>query len=105
MVMRSCNHCHGQLGLIVHRMWMLRFCSKSCKKAYEHKLQEERRAKLRHLALFHLASRRGAPCDCRDRLYAVADASSRTLMTRLQLFDDTPLGHSHVYGYSMSSSG
>jgi hypothetical protein len=29
---------------------MLRFCSKSCKKAYEHKLQEERRAKLRHLA-------------------------------------------------------
>ena len=29
---------------------MLRFCSKSCKKAYEHKLQEEHRAKLRHLA-------------------------------------------------------
>ena len=29
---------------------MLRFCSKSCKKAYEHMLQEERRAKLRHLA-------------------------------------------------------
>jgi hypothetical protein len=49
-VMRHCNHCHGQLGLIVHRKWMLRFCSKSCKKAYEHKLQEERRAKLRHLA-------------------------------------------------------
>ena len=49
-VMRHCNHCHGQLGLIVHRKWMLRFCSKSCKKAYEHKLKEERRAKLRHLA-------------------------------------------------------
>jgi hypothetical protein len=49
MVMRRCNHCNGQLGLIVHRKWMLRFCSKSCKKAYEHKLQEERRAKLRHL--------------------------------------------------------
>ena len=48
--MRRCNHCNGQLGLIVHRKWMLRFCSKSCKKAYEHKLQEERRAKLRHLA-------------------------------------------------------
>ena len=47
MVMRRCNHCNGQLGLIVHRKWMLRFCSKSCKKAYEHKLQEERRAKLR----------------------------------------------------------
>jgi hypothetical protein len=49
-VMRRCNHCNGQLGLIVHRKWMLRFCSKSCKKAYEHKLQEEHRAKLRHLA-------------------------------------------------------
>jgi hypothetical protein len=49
-VMRHCNHCHGQLGLIVHRKWMLRFCSKSCKKAYEHKLREESRAKLRHLA-------------------------------------------------------
>jgi hypothetical protein len=48
--MRHCNHCHGQLGLIVHRKWMLRFCSKSCKKAYEHKLREESRAKLRHLA-------------------------------------------------------
>ena len=48
--MRRCNHRHGQFGLIVHRKWMLRFCSKSCKKAYEHKLQEERRAKLRHLA-------------------------------------------------------
>ena len=48
--MRRCNQCHGQLGLIVHRTWMLRFCSKSCKKAYELKLQEERRAKLRHLA-------------------------------------------------------
>jgi len=29
---------------------MLRFCSKTCKKAYEHKEEEERRAKHRHLA-------------------------------------------------------
>jgi hypothetical protein len=49
-VMRLCNHCNGQLGLIVRRKRMLRFCSKACKKAYEHKLDEERRAKLRHLA-------------------------------------------------------
>jgi HD superfamily phosphodiesterase len=48
-VMRRCNHCDGQLGLIVQRKRMLRFCSKPCKKAYEHKLEEERR-KLRHLA-------------------------------------------------------
>jgi hypothetical protein len=29
---------------------MLRFCSKACKKTYEHKADEERRAKHRHLA-------------------------------------------------------
>jgi hypothetical protein len=34
----------------VHRNRMLRFCSKACKKAYEHKEEEERRAKHRHLA-------------------------------------------------------
>jgi hypothetical protein len=48
--MRRCNHCDGQLGLIVHRNRMLRFCSKTCKKAHEHKEEEERRAKHRHLA-------------------------------------------------------
>ena len=58
--MRRCNHCHGQLGLIVHRKWMLRFCSKSCKKAYEHKLQEARRPKLRHLAFLAPGGRRAA---------------------------------------------
>jgi hypothetical protein len=39
---------------------MLRLCSKRCKKAYEQKLEEERRAKLRHLAF--LAS-------CRNNLH------------------------------------
>jgi hypothetical protein len=48
--MRRCSHCGGQLGLIVHRNWTLRFCSKACKKAYEHKVAEERRAKGRYLA-------------------------------------------------------
>jgi hypothetical protein len=48
--MRRCSHCGGQLDLIVYRNWMLRFCSKACKKAYEHKVEEERRAKHRHLA-------------------------------------------------------
>ena len=47
--MRRCNHCDGQLGLIIHRKWKARFCSKACKEAYEQKLDEER-AKLRHLA-------------------------------------------------------
>ena len=48
--MRRCTHCNAQLGLVVHRNRKLRFCSKACKKAHEHKLQEHRRAKLRHLA-------------------------------------------------------
>ena len=48
-VMRRCNHCNGLLGLIIHRKWKLRFCSRACKEAYEHKLDEQR-AKLRHLA-------------------------------------------------------
>jgi hypothetical protein len=47
---RRCNHCGGQLGLIMHRKWTLRFCSKKCKKAYEHKVEMQRRAHLRHLA-------------------------------------------------------
>jgi hypothetical protein len=48
--MRYCAHCSSPVGLIVHRKWTLRFCSKTCKKAYEHKQEELRRAKLRHLA-------------------------------------------------------
>ena len=48
--MRRCNQCDGSLGLVVQRKGMLRLCSKRCKKAYEQKLEEERRAKLRHLA-------------------------------------------------------
>ena len=47
--MRRCSHCQAQLGLVVHRKSTLRFCSKACKKAYEHKAEEQRRAKLRHL--------------------------------------------------------
>ena len=49
-IMRRCDYCGGRLGMIVHRNWMLRFCSKLCKKAYEHKAEEQRRAKDRHLA-------------------------------------------------------
>ena len=49
--MRRCNHCNGQLGLIVHRKWdaavLLEVAQVS---GYQPKLQEERRAKLRHLA-------------------------------------------------------
>jgi hypothetical protein len=48
--MKRCTHCNDQLGLIAHRKGALRFCSKACKKAYEHKQDELRRAKLRHLA-------------------------------------------------------
>jgi hypothetical protein len=55
--MRRCNYCGGQLGLIVHRRFTLRFCKKACKKAYEHKQDKERRAKLD----WHAFLARGSP--------------------------------------------
>ena len=54
--MRCCNHCGRQLGVIVHRKRSLRFCSKGCKKAYEHKQEEHRRAKFRHLEFLNFGS-------------------------------------------------
>ena len=69
-VMRRCNHCDGQLGLIIHRKWRLRFCSRACKKAYEHKLDEER-ARLRHLSGRHVGSLiRQAWLGCRAPKYS-----------------------------------
>jgi hypothetical protein len=48
--MKQCAHCGGRLGMLVHRRFTLRFCKKACKKAYEHRLDEERRARLRGVA-------------------------------------------------------
>lgn len=41
--MKRCSSCGGPFGLIVHRKWNLRFCSKACKKAYEYEQAEATR--------------------------------------------------------------
>lgn len=45
-----CDYCRGKFGLIVHRYWRMRFCSAACAQAYEQRLHDETRAKIRHLA-------------------------------------------------------
>jgi hypothetical protein len=50
MTAHKCDHCRGPLGLFVHRYWLMRFCSKAHKTAYQRRLAEETRAKIRHLA-------------------------------------------------------
>ena len=44
-----CDHCRGQLGIIVHRYWRMRFCSAACAQAYEQRLRGETRTKIRLL--------------------------------------------------------
>jgi hypothetical protein len=55
--MRRCAHCGGQLGLVVHRRFTLRFCRLACKKAHEKLADEERRAKQK----WHAFLARGSP--------------------------------------------
>ena len=52
----KCDHCRGPLGLFAHRYWLMRFCSKAHKMAYQRRLDEETRAKIRHLAYLAPAS-------------------------------------------------
>ena len=49
MTAHKCDYCRGPLGLIAYRYWLMRFCSKAHKKAYQRRLAEETRAKIRHL--------------------------------------------------------
>jgi hypothetical protein len=35
MRLNQCDCCSGKFGLVLHRLWMRRFCSKPCKKAYQ----------------------------------------------------------------------
>jgi hypothetical protein len=51
MTRHKCDYCRGPLGLVTSRYWGMRFCSKAHKKAYQHRLAEVTRAKIRHLAL------------------------------------------------------
>ena len=44
-----CDHCRGRLGLTIHRYWHMRFCSASCMRAYQHRLNEDTKAKIQRL--------------------------------------------------------
>jgi hypothetical protein len=50
MTAHKCDYCRCPLELVAHRYWLMRFCSKEHKKAYQRRLTEETRAKIRHLA-------------------------------------------------------
>jgi hypothetical protein len=45
-----CDHCRKSLGLIIHRYWRMRFCSAKCLSAYQHRLDEAIKAKMKRLA-------------------------------------------------------
>ena len=55
MTAHKCDYCRGPLGLIAARYWGMRFCSKAHKKAYQRRLAEVTRARIRHLV--HLPHR------------------------------------------------
>jgi hypothetical protein len=44
-----CDHCRESLGLIVHRYWRMRFCSRRCADAYRHRLDEDTMTKIQAL--------------------------------------------------------
>ncbi|MGH6670858.1 MAG: hypothetical protein ACRECV_02645 [Xanthobacteraceae bacterium] len=44
-----CDYCRRQLGDRVHRYWHMRFCSPACAQAYQDRLNDETRTKIRRL--------------------------------------------------------
>jgi hypothetical protein len=58
MSAQKCDYCRGPLGLIAARYWGMRFCSKAHKKAYQRRLAEVTRAKIRHLVYPPTAAKR-----------------------------------------------
>lgn len=53
-----CDHCRGNLGLIVHRYWHMRYCSAACTEAYRQRLQDDTKANIRR---FDCAARENPP--------------------------------------------
>jgi hypothetical protein len=45
----KCDYCRGPVGPVAPRYWRMRFCSKAHKKAYQRRLTDGTRAKIRHL--------------------------------------------------------
>jgi hypothetical protein len=46
---QRCDHCRRQLGPGVHRYWHMGFCSTACMTAYQQRLAEETKIKIRRL--------------------------------------------------------
>jgi hypothetical protein len=44
-----CDHCRKHLGASVQRYWHMRFCSATCRDAYQQRLDADTRAKIRRL--------------------------------------------------------
>jgi hypothetical protein len=44
-----CDHCRRELGRHPRRCWHMRFCSMACVTAYQRRLAEETRVKIRRL--------------------------------------------------------
>jgi hypothetical protein len=44
-----CDHCRNALRADIHHYWRMRFCSASCKQAYQRRLQDNTRLKIRRL--------------------------------------------------------
>ena len=36
--MQRCDHCHGRFGLVSHRCYLKRFCSRKCRGRHKRKL-------------------------------------------------------------------
>jgi hypothetical protein len=47
--MKHCDNCGGRLGMIVRRKWSRRFCSRTCKTAFELRQHEEFPRRMREL--------------------------------------------------------
>ena len=65
-----CDYCRGKFGLIVHRYWRMRFCSAVCAQAYEQRLHDETKAKIRDLADTPVAKPVAGPPGFRSRFIA-----------------------------------
>ncbi len=44
-----CDHCRASLDLIVQQCWRMQFCSASCVEAYQSRLDDGTKAKMRRL--------------------------------------------------------
>ena len=44
-----CDHCRGSLGLVAQQYWRMQFCLANCVEAYQSRLDDETKAKIRCL--------------------------------------------------------